>query len=196
VGEGVSALYFASPEEFRRWLEAHHATEGELWVGFHKRASGVPSPTWPESVDEALCFGWIDGVRRSVDAARYAIRFTPRRPRSIWSAVNLARARELVAAGRMQPAGLAAFEGRDEERTRRYSYERREAQLGAEDEERFRAAPGAWEFYLAQPPWYRRTTAWWVTSAKREATRRQRLERLIADSAAHRVPPPFERKKG
>lgn len=166
-------------------------------MGFYKRGSGRPSITWPESVDEALCFGWIDGVRKSLGAESYTIRFTPRRPASHWSGVNLRRMEELVAAGRVAPAGLAAFARRTEKRTQRYSYEQRaEARLDPAAEERFRAETAAWEWFAAQAPWYRRTAVYWVASAKREETRQRRLDQLIACSAAGRPLPSLDRKGG
>ena len=190
----MDARFFGSPEEWRAWLEEHHDREAELLVGYHKRGTGRTSMTWAESVDEALCFGWIDGVRRRIDDERYSIRFTPRRPRSRWSAVNVARVAELTAAGRMRPAGLAAFEARTEEGT--YSYEQqREAVLDEERERRLRAVPAAWAFWSAQPPWYRRATTHWVMSAKREATRDRRLAQLIENSAAGRTVPPLTRPR-
>jgi uncharacterized protein YdeI (YjbR/CyaY-like superfamily) len=176
-------VFFATPADFRRWLQKNHRTEPELLVGFYKRGSGEPSITWQESVDEALCFGWIDGVRRSLDERRYTIRFSPRRERSIWSAINIRRAQELLETGRMRKAGRDAFERRREDRSRRYSYEQEGAKLAGEYERRMKATPKAWAYYSAQPAWYRRTTAWWVMSAKKEETRRKRLERLIAVSA-------------
>jgi uncharacterized protein YdeI (YjbR/CyaY-like superfamily) len=179
--------YFATPADFRAWLEEHHASASELLVGFHRKGSGHPSITWPESVDEALCFGWIDGIRRSVDAERYSIRFTPRKARSTWSAVNIGRAEALVAEGRMRPAGLRAYEARTEANSGIYAYEQRgAATFTPEAEAEFRAAPGAWEFFQSQPAWYRRTATWFVVSAKREETRRRRLARLIEDCAAGR----------
>jgi uncharacterized protein YdeI (YjbR/CyaY-like superfamily) len=186
----VEPTFFATPEEFRAWLEEHHETEGELLVGFHKKGSGLPSMTWPQSVDQALCFGWIDGVRRSIDAASYSIRFTPRKARSTWSAGNVKRVGELTAEGLMHPAGLAAFERRTADRTAIYSYERsKEAKLEPEQERAFKADAGAWAWFQAQAPWYRRTATHWVVSAKREETRQRRLERLIEDSAAGRTIP-------
>lgn len=177
--------FFATPADFRSWLEEHHASESELLVGFYKAGSGRPSITWPESVDQALCFGWIDGVRRGLDADSYTIRFTPRTPRSTWSAVNIKRAKELIEAGLIRPAGLAAFQARTDERSASYSYERRRAaELAPEQERRFRANAPAWEFFSAQPPYYRRTAIHWVTSAKREETRARRLATLIEDSAS------------
>ncbi len=179
--------FFSTPADFRAWLEAHHETEKELLVGFHKKGSGKPSITWPESVDEALCFGWIDGVRRSLPPAAYTIRFTPRRPTSIWSAVNVARAAELKKNGRMRPAGLRAFAARTPERTGIYSFERKKlAKLSKEQETTLRANRKAAAFFDAQPPGYRWLVIHWVTSAKRSETRERRLARLIADSAAGR----------
>jgi uncharacterized protein YdeI (YjbR/CyaY-like superfamily) len=183
-----AAVYFASPDEFRRWLAAHHADHDELLVGFHKRATTTPSMTWPESVEVALCFGWIDGIRRRVDDDRYTIRFTPRRPRSIWSAKNIATATALVEHGRMMPAGIRAFEARNEERSRVYSFERAQpAALEPGDEQRFQANASAWQYFTAQAPWYRRAAVHWVISAKRAETRASRLGTLIADSAAGRA---------
>jgi uncharacterized protein YdeI (YjbR/CyaY-like superfamily) len=184
----VKPVFFATPQEFRAWLEEHHADARELLVGFHKKGSGRPSVTWPESVDEALCFGWIDGIRRSLGDESYTIRFTPRKPRSTWSAVNVRRARELVAEGRVRPAGLAAFEARSATRSGIYSYEQRgRAKLEPEHERELRANASAWEFFQSQPPGYRRTATWWVVSAKREETRRRRLRTLIEDSAEGRT---------
>jgi uncharacterized protein YdeI (YjbR/CyaY-like superfamily) len=188
----MEPTFFATPAEFEAWLEANHDRAPELLVGFHKRATKRPSITWPEAVDEALCFGWIDGVRRRLDDHSYTIRFTPRRPGSHWSAVNVARAEELIAEGRMRPAGKQAFERRRADRTARASYERAdEARLEAGQEQRLRADPRAWAFFSAQPPWYRRSATHWVTSAKRAETRERRLARLIEDSAAGRRIPPL-----
>ena len=177
-------LFFASPSEFRAWLEAHHGRETELLVGFYKKGSGKPSMTWSESVDEALCFGWIDGVRRSLDAERYTIRFTPRKPTSIWSNVNIAKVEMLLKADRMRPAGLAAWQRRDPEKSGIYAFERKSpAEFDAELERRFRRARSAWRFFQAQPPGYRRLATHYVTSAKRPETRERRLEVLIERSA-------------
>ena len=175
--------YFPTPADFRNWLQKHHASEQELWVGFHKKGSGIPSITWPESVDEALCFGWIDGIRKSIDDERYVIRFTPRKPKSNWSNVNIKRVAELTKLGRMAPAGLKAFEERDAKRE--YAYEEtRSRSFTPEQEKTFRANKKAWAFFEAQPPGYRKTHIFWVTSAKKEETRAARLEKLIAASAA------------
>jgi uncharacterized protein YdeI (YjbR/CyaY-like superfamily) len=178
--------YFRSPAEFRKWLEKNHAKADELVVGFHKKATGKPSMTWPESVDEALCFGWIDGIRRSVDEERYSIRFTPRRPGSNWSAVNLKRVPELEALGRMTDAGRAAFAKRSEAKSAIYSYENKPEDLPPGDRRRFRANRKAWKFFSEQPAGYRRTALYWVLSAKKEETRQRRLDTLIDDSAAGR----------
>jgi uncharacterized protein YdeI (YjbR/CyaY-like superfamily) len=190
----MEPTFFATPAEFRAWLEEHHASESELLVGFHKKGSGKPSITWPESVDQALCFGWIDGVRRSLGAEAYTIRFTPRKARSTWSAVNVARMGELLDEGLVHPAGRAAFERRSDDRTAIYAYERRKtAQLPDSYERELRANPAAAEFFDAQPPWYRRTATHWVISAKREETRARRLAQLIEHSAAGRTIPPLSR---
>ncbi len=178
-------VYFESPAAFRRWLEAHHGTASELIVGFHKSHTGRPSLTWPESVDEALCVGWIDGIRRRVDDDRYTIRFTPRRRHSIWSLVNIRRVAALTAEGRMQPAGLRAFEARRDERSGVYAFERpAPAALGEADERRFKKHRKAWAFFQSQPPGYRTTAMHWVTSAKKAETREKRLATLITDSEA------------
>ena len=178
--------FFKSGTEMRRWLERNHGTARELVVGLHRRASGKPSLTWAESVDEALCFGWIDGIRRSLDESRYTIRFTPRRERSTWSAVNLRRVAELEALGRMQPNGRAAFAHRQEARTGIYAYEQRQQTLSQDFERRFRAHPAAWKFFQEQAAWYRRTASYWVMSAKRDETQGRRLQTLIEDSASGR----------
>ena len=179
--------FFATQAAFRAWLEEHHATSVELMVGFYKKSSGKPSISWPQAVDEALCFGWIDGVRRSIDDERYQNRFTPRKARSTWSVVNIARAKELVRLGLMRTAGLREFESRDEGAAR-YSYEQRSASVLDEDAEReFRRHDRAWAFFQRQSPSYRRLAIFWVVSAKREETRRSRLATLIDDSAHERA---------
>ena len=179
--------FFATPAAWRAWLEEHHASADELWVGFYKRSTGRPSITWPESVDQALCFGWIDGVRKRLDDDRYAIRFTPRRKGSVWSSVNLARVEELTRLGEMRPAGLAAHGARRADKSGIYAYEQRQgAELTPAMAKRFKADREAWAFFQRQPAWYRRTATWWVVSAKREETRERRLATLIADSAAGR----------
>lgn len=172
---------FKTAAAWRRWLEKNHDKAGELIVGFHKVASGKPSVAYREALDEALCFGWIDGVRRGGETT-WQIRFTPRRPKSIWSAVNIKRIEELKALGRVHPAGLAAYEARDPERQKRYSFENRDAKLSAAEEKAFRANKEAWASFSAMPPSYRHPATWWVVSARREDTRARRLATLIADS--------------
>jgi uncharacterized protein YdeI (YjbR/CyaY-like superfamily) len=174
--------FFPTPADFRKWLEKNHASSTELLVGFYKKDSGKPSITWPESVDQALCFGWIDGVRRRIDDVSYSIRFTPRKQISNWSAINIARVAELTKLGLMRPAGLRAFEQRREDKSAIYSYENAVRTLAPADEEKFRANKKAWQFFNAQPPWYRRVCIYWVTSGKKEETRARRLATLIDDS--------------
>lgn len=178
-------IYFPTPGEFRAWLQAHHGAATELLVGFRKKSSGKPSITWPEAVDQALCFGWIDGVRRSIDGERYCIRFTPRKAGSIWSRVNIARFRKLQGEGLVAPAGATAFE-RGHERTQHYSYENSARELEGADLARFKANTRAWAFFQASAPSYRKVALWWVLSAKRAETRERRLDTLIGDCAAGR----------
>ena len=180
-------IFFPTPVAFRAWLKQNHETSREQWIGFHRKASGRPSITWPESVDEALCVGWIDGLRKTIDAESYKIRFTPRKKESNWSAVNIARVKELTKQGRMRPAGLKAFALRKAEKSGIYAYENRKtAVLAKADEKQFRAKPKAWEFFQRQPPGYRQIMIWRVITAKKEETRRRRLETLIAASEAGR----------
>jgi len=191
----MKPTFFATPGEFRAWLETHHAEKTELLVGFYKKSTGRRSITWPESVNEALCFGWIDGVRRSLGDDAYTIRFTPRRPTSIWSAVNVARVAELERLGRMTPAGRRSFAARTPERTGVYSFERKTAAtLARQEAAMLRANAKAAAFFDEQPAWYRRAAVHWVITGKREQTRRRRLERLILDSAAGRTIPPLTRR--
>jgi uncharacterized protein YdeI (YjbR/CyaY-like superfamily) len=185
--EQRDAVFFRTPADWRAWLQAHAADGTELWVGFFKRGAGETGITWPEAVDQALCFGWIDGRRQSIDDARYRIRFTPRKPSSIWSAVNVARVEELGGQGLMQPAGLEAFARRRAERSGIYSHEQAaEPELDAAQEARFRERPEAWDYFHTQAPSYRKAALWWVVNAKRAETRERRLATLIADSAAGR----------
>lgn len=185
--------FFPSPDAWRDWLEKHHDQQKELLVGFYKKDSGKPSITWPESVDAALCFGWIDGVRRRIDDLSYSIRFTPRKPISTWSMVNVKRVEQLMRRGLMHPAGIKAFEARRENRSGIYSFEQQNISFSPEQEETFRANSIAWKFFMAQPPWYRRTATYWVISAKREETRRSRLTTLITDSEHGRTIRPLTR---
>ena len=190
----MEVTFFESPSAFRAWLEEHHDTTQELWVGFYKKSSGKPSITWPEAVDEALCFGWIDGLRKGIDDVSYMIRFTPRKPSSNWSTVNVKRVAELSRLGLMRPAGLKAFEARAQEKSGIYAYEQRNnAKLDEAYEQQFRANKQAWDFFQAQAAWYRRTAVWWVISAKREESRLKRLARLIEDSEHGRTIAPLTR---
>jgi uncharacterized protein YdeI (YjbR/CyaY-like superfamily) len=176
--------FFATPEEFRAWLERNHASADQLVVGFWKKGTGRPSITWEESVVEALRYGWIDGVRRSLDDDAYTIRFTPRRPNSIWSAKNLKTMRALIDEGRVAPAGLAIYQARNEAKTNRYSFEREHVAFDDAQEREFRKQRKAWDFFQSQPPSYRKPATHWVVSAKKPETRAKRLAQLIADSAA------------
>ena len=190
----MKIVFFKSPNAFRTWLERHHKKQRELHVGFHKRHTGKPSITWPESVDEALCFGWIDGIRRRINDASYTIRFTPRNPGSIWSAVNLKRVRALQKLGRMHPAGLKVFQERDRKQSGLYSFEqRRRLKLTPHFAKLLRANKKAWAYFRAQAPWHQRAASFWVTSAKQEATKLKRLAILIACSAQGRAIAPLTR---
>jgi uncharacterized protein YdeI (YjbR/CyaY-like superfamily) len=179
----MKPIFFPTKEDFRRWLEENHEKETELIVGFYNVKSKKQTMTWSEAVDQALCFGWIDGVRRKVDEESYSNRFTPRRPNSNWSAVNIKKVGELTAKGLMTPAGQAAFEKRKEEKSVVYAYENQPKEFPEELEKRFRADQRAWSFFAEQPPSYRKTLTHWVLSAKREETRLARLEKLIGESA-------------
>jgi uncharacterized protein YdeI (YjbR/CyaY-like superfamily) len=186
------AIFFSTPSELRAWLEEHHATATELWVGCYKKASGKRSLSWAQIVDEALCFGWIDGKVQRIDEHRYRQRLTPRKRNSNWSAVNIAKVAELRAQGRMTPAGEAAFAARREDQSAVYSYERRhEAAFDAEQQAAFRANAAAWEWFGAQSPSYRSLATFWVVSAKRPETRARRLATLIECSADRRRVPPL-----
>jgi uncharacterized protein YdeI (YjbR/CyaY-like superfamily) len=188
------AIFFETPADLRAWLEEHHATASELWVGYYKKASGRRSLTWSQVVDEALCFGWIDGKAQGIDEHRYRQRLTPRRPNSNWSAVNIAKVAELRAEGRMTPAGEAAFAARREDRSAVYSYAgRHEATFEDEQEAAFRANAPAWAWFAAQSPSYRAMATFWVVSAKRPETRARRLATLIECSSERRRVPPLAR---
>jgi uncharacterized protein YdeI (YjbR/CyaY-like superfamily) len=182
----TTVVFFSTPLDFRKWLGRNHATARELWVGFYRRETGKPSMTWPDSVDEALCVGWIDGIRKRIDAESYMIRFTPRRRGSIWSAVNIKRVAVLTNEKRMQPAGRAAFADRRENKSGIYSYEQRTAQLPEPYATRLKDDKAAWKFFQDQPLSYRKAIGWWVMSAKQEKTRQMRLGKLIAASASGR----------
>ena len=193
----MKPTFFRTPADFRKWFEKNHDKAAELLVGFHKKGSGKPSITWPESVDEALCFGWIDGIRRTIDDESYTIRFTPRRARSTWSAVNVKRVAELTKLGRMHPAGLRVFETRDPKRSGIYTYEqerrKEEQRLDPEYQTTLEANAKALAFFQAQAPYYQRTVSRWVMSAKKEETRLKRLATLIDDSASDRRIGPLAR---
>jgi uncharacterized protein YdeI (YjbR/CyaY-like superfamily) len=176
-------VFFDSASGFRNWLEANHQTETEILVGYYKVGTKKPSLTWSESVDEALCFGWIDGIRRSIDYESYCNRFTPRNPKSNWSAINIKKVEELIRLGKMTPAGMAAFEKRREDRSAIYSYENRPEKFDPDMETLFRKNTEAWNFFSMLPPSYRKTIIYWVMSAKQSTTRDSRLGKLIAASA-------------
>lgn len=182
----MTPKFFKTPSAFLKWLVANHAKSKELWVGFYNKKSSKPSITWPQSVDEALCFGWIDGIRKNIDEESYKIRFSPRKPASIWSAVNIRNVERLLKEKRMQPAGLNAFAARKENRSGIYSYEQRSAELVEPYLGKLKKNKAAWKFFRAQPPGYRKIMNWWVVSAKQEATRLKRIEKLIEESAQGR----------
>ena len=180
----MKAVYFKTAAEFRRRLAAHHASEHELLVGFYRKASGKPGISYKEAVDEALCFGWIDGIKKRVDEERYTHRFTPRKQDSIWSLVNARRVKELIALKRMAKPGLEAWQRRDPKKTGMYSFENRPQTFDAALERQFRKQPAAWTFFRAQPPGYQRLMTFFVMGAKQQETRLRRLDRLITASAA------------
>ena len=186
-------IFFASPAEFRSWLEQHHTTRDHLWVGYYKKATGKPSVTWENTVNEALCFGWIDGIRKSIDQDSYTIRFTPRNPKSVWSQRNIDLVEGLTAEGRMMPQGLAAFAFKDVHPDSGYVTVRPSGELTERMVARFQENKAAWLFFQEQPPGYRRNAVHWVTSAKRETTRERRLMALIDDSANCLRIKPFRR---
>jgi uncharacterized protein YdeI (YjbR/CyaY-like superfamily) len=186
--------FFRSAAAFRKWLQQHNATKQELLVGFYKTDSGKPSITWPESVDEALCFGWIDGLRKRVDDVSYTIRFTPRRSSSVWSSINIKRVEALTQKGRMTPSGLAAFAARRQNKSGIYSYEQRPAELVEPYAGLLARNARAARFFAQQPPSYRRAAIWWVISAKKEETRLKRAQTLIKLSVKGELIPQFTRR--
>lgn len=188
----MKPTFFATPALFRKWFEKNHKKASELLVGFYKTGSGKPSITWPQSVDEALCFGWIDGVRRSIDGDSYSIRFTPRKPGSIWSAINIKKVAELTAKGLMKPEGLAAFEKRRDSHSKVYSFEQEKIDFDPNYEKLLKANKKAWTFFDKQVASYKKPAMHWVMSAKQEATRLKRLDTLIECSAAHKPIPPMK----
>ena len=184
--EPARPTHFATAEALRSWLAKNHATIGELWIAFYKKSAKKQGTSYAEALDEALCYGWIDGVRYAVDVASYKIRFSPRQPKSIWSLINVRNVERLKKLGRMKEAGLKAYEARQQHRTGIYSFEQKRAGLTAKHKKILRSNPAAWKFYSQQAPWYQRVTGHWVGSAKREETQQRRLAQLIADSAAGR----------
>lgn len=178
----MEATFFATPKDLRKWLEKNHEKETELWVGLYKKGSGKQSVTWPEVVDQCLCFGWIDGIRQSIDEESYRNRITPRKARSNWSAININRIEELIGQGLVKQAGLDAYAKRDEARSRVYAFEQGDLQLDKKHEARFKKNKKAWKFFESMPATYKKTALWWIISAKQEATRERRLETLIKDS--------------
>ena len=194
-GSEANPIFFKSGAEYRAWLEKNHDKAQELWIGYWKKATGKPSLTWNDTVDESLCFGWIDGIRKGIDEHSFKQRVTPRRATSFWSEINIKKVAALTSEGRMKPAGVAAFEKRDQ--TKKYSYEQLRATLvlGPEREAKIRKNKKAWEFFEKQPPGYKRLCTWYVMSAKLEPTREKRLARVIRDSAAGRRLVPMSTKK-
>jgi uncharacterized protein YdeI (YjbR/CyaY-like superfamily) len=182
----VSVTHFRTAAEFRRWLQKNHGTAREVWVGFYRKGCGKTGMSYPEAVDQALCFGWIDGVRKKIDEFSYTNRFSPRTAKSTWSLVNIRRVKDLEALGLMAAPGRAAFEGRDAKRSGTYSFENRPASLPGALQKIFMAKKDAWAFFMSQPPGYRRVAIWWVISAVKDDTRRRRLATLIDDSARGR----------
>jgi uncharacterized protein YdeI (YjbR/CyaY-like superfamily) len=180
--KGKTIVFFSNQREFRDWLKRNHGKETEIFVGFYKVGSGKPSMTWPESVDQALCYGWIDGIRKSIDNESYCIRFTPRNPLSNWSAVNIKKAEELIKKGLMEPAGLTLYKNRKTDNTGKYSYENKPKRLPAGYEKRFKENKEAWRFFKSQAPSYRKSVFYWILSAKRQTTQISRLEKVIKAS--------------
>jgi len=187
--------YFKTPNEFREWLTHNYQESSELWVGYFKKDSGIQSITWPESVDQALCFGWIDGIRKSIDNKRYMIRFTPRKPRSHWSNVNIRKVKELKKLKLMTPAGLLAYKKRDEKKSRQASFEQKQVLLRKDFEKILKGSDKAWSYYNLQSPSYQKQVIWWIMSAKKEETRVKRLNILIESSEKHEVIPPMKWSK-
>ena len=190
-----SVLFFSTPTDFRNWLTNNHNQLTEQWVGYYKKGSGRPSITWPESVDEALCFGWIDGLRKKIDDESYKIRFTPRKANSHWSAVNIKRVKELQRSGQMQPAGMEVFKKRKHEKSAKASYEQLNVSLDPRYEKQLKGHPDAWEYWTSKPPSYKKQVSWWIMSAKKEETRQSRTKILIESSAKNEVIPPLRWSK-
>jgi uncharacterized protein YdeI (YjbR/CyaY-like superfamily) len=194
----MTPVFFAKQSDLRKWFEKNHDKKEELWIGYYKTKSGKQSISWPQSVDEALSFGWIDGIRKSIDESSYVIRFTRRKPDSIWSAINIKKVEELTRLGLMHPAGIEAFDKRDEKKSRVYSFEQKTIELEDIYEKQFKRNKKAWKFFQSQPPSYQKPAMWWVMSAKQESTKQKRLGILIKDSQeGQKISPlrPYPRKK-
>ena len=189
----MQPLFFETQSSLRTWFDANHIKENELWVGYYKISTGKLSITWPQSVDEAICFGWIDGIRKTLDKQSYTIRFTPRKPRSHWSAVNIAKAEKMIKAGLMKPAGIKAFNLKEEKRSRKASYEQEFVQLSESFENMIKANKAAWDYFQKLPPSVRKTSVHWIMSAKQEETRLRRLGILIHSSEKNQRIPPLQR---
>jgi uncharacterized protein YdeI (YjbR/CyaY-like superfamily) len=188
--------FFPTQSDLRKWFTRNHKKADEFWVGYYKKNTGKPSITWQESVDEALCFGWIDGIRKSINEESYKIRFTPRRKGSNWSAVNIKRIKELIKFGLVKPAGLEVFKNRDAKKDEQYSFEQQKVELPKTFEKKIKANSKAWEYFIKLPPYAKRLSTWWVISAKREETKLKRLDILIQCSEEGRkIPPLIIRKK-
>ena len=191
----MAVIFFTTPEAFRQWLEKNHQSETEQWVGYYKVKSGITSMTWSESVDEALCFGWIDGLRKSIDEKSYKIRFTPRKPNSIWSAVNIRKIAELTKQGKMMAAGIASFKKMDKKKAGIYSFEQTNFKLDKAFEQKIKANKKAWEYFQSLPPSAKKSTIYWVMSAKREDTKLRRIDTLIQCAEEGLRIPPLRRNK-
>ncbi|HSP88427.1 MAG TPA: YdeI/OmpD-associated family protein [Ignavibacteriaceae bacterium] len=188
--------FFPTQSDLRKWFEKNHNKADELWIGYYKKATGIPSITWQQSVDEALCFGWIDGIRKSIDEKSYKIRFTPRRKKSNWSAINIKRIKELIKQDLVKTSGLEAFKKRDEKKAKLYSFEQEKIKLPKELEEKIKANKKAWKFFQKLPPYAKRLSTFWVISAKREETKLSRLKTLIKCSEeGKKIPPLIVSKK-
>ncbi len=187
----MNILFFPTQPDLGKWFEKNHNKVDELWIGYYKKATGKPSITWHQSVDEALCFGWIDGIRKSIDEESYKIRFTPRRKGSIWSAVNIKRIKQLIKHGLVKPAGLEVFNKRDEKKTNRYSFEQEKVKLTKEFEKKIKANIKAWEYFQKLPSSAKKPSIWYVMSAKKEETKLKRLDILIKSSEEGRKIPPL-----
>lgn len=191
----MKPVFFATQLDFRKWLEKNHRKEKEIIVGYYKVSSGKPSLTWSESVDQAICFGWIDGIRRSIDEISYSIRFTPRNPKSIWSAINIKKVEDLTKLGLMKPEGIEAFNRLEENKSKVYAYEKEPVKLSTKFERQFKTNKKAWEFFTSQAPSYQKTLTHWVMTAKQEITRSNRLNTLIKNSEAGKKVDQFYREK-